>query len=332
VAAIMMGIGYIAWKLAVSAPDYTLEKCLVVFLMVLYKVLDGFADVYESEFQRNGRLYLTGQAMAFRTILSVFCFLTSLVLTKNLVFASGVAVVSQGAGILIFDKGMSKNMPAISVQKRKGKEWDILKDGGLLFLSVFLDGLIFAMAKYAVDSQMTSTDNAIFVAIFMPTSVINLAANFVVRPFLTKMSYLWEDKNLGGLVKEIRKLSGVIFILTIIALAGAWAIGVPVLGAIYNVDLKPYLSCLLAIVFGGGLFAVMNLFYYVLVIMKQQKRIFFGYIPVCMISYFLSFSLVKVGGINGGAFSYMFAMLLLTFCFMGQAAYVLIKEKKGLIK
>jgi O-antigen/teichoic acid export membrane protein len=332
VAAIIMGIGYIAWKLAVSAPDYTLEKCLVVFLMVLYKVLDGFADVYESEFQRNGRLYLTGQAMAFRTILSVFCFLTSLVITKNLVFASGVAVVSQGAGILIFDKGMSRNMPTISVQKRKGKEWDILKDGGLLFLSVFLDGLIFAMAKYAVDSQMTSTDNAIFVAIFMPTSVINLAANFVVRPFLTKMSYLWEDKNLSGLVKEIRKLSGVILILTVIALAGAWVIGVPVLGAIYNVDLKPYLSGLLAIVFGGGLFAVMNLFYYVLVIMKQQKRIFFGYIPVCILSYFLSFSLVKVGGINGGAFSYLFAMLLLTLCFMGQAAYVLIKEKKGLIR
>ncbi len=166
----------------------------------------------------------------------------------------------------------------------------------------------------------------------MPTSVINLAANFVIRPFLTKMSYLWEDKNLSGLVKEIKKLSGVILILTIIALAGAWAIGVPVLGAIYNVDLKPYLSGLLAIVFGGGLFAVMNLFYYVLVIMKQQKRIFFGYIPVCILSYFLSFSLVKVGGINGGAFSYLFAMLLLTLCFMGQASYVLIKEKKGLIK
>ena len=179
---------------------------------------------------------------------------------------------------------------------------------------------------------MTSIDNAIFVAIFMPTSVINLAANFVIRPFLTKLSYLWEERSYHGFVREISKLSGVILVLTVIALIGAWAIGVPVLGAIYNVDLNPYLWGLLAIVFGGGLFALMNLFYYVLVIMKQQKRIFFGYVPVCILSYFLSFSLVKVGGINGGAFSYLFSMLLLMLCFMGQAAYVLIKEKKGLLK
>ena len=332
VAAVILGIGYIAWKLFVASPDYTLEKCLVVFLMVLYKVLDGFADVYESEFQRVGRLYRTGQAMTYRTLLSVFCFLTTLIITKNLVFSSGVAVISQGAGILIFDKGMAGNMPEITLHRRDGKEWEILKEGFLLFLSVFLDGLIFAMAKYAVDAQMTSIDNAIFVAIFMPTSVINLAANFVIRPFLTKLSYLWEERSYDGFVREISKLSGVILVLTVIALLGAWAIGVPVLGAIYNVDLNPYLWGLLAIVFGGGLFALMNLFYYVLVIMKQQKRIFFGYVPVCVLSYFLSFSLVKAGGINGGAFSYLLSMLLLMLCFMGQAAYVLIKEKKGLLK
>ncbi len=122
---------------------------------------------------------------------------------------------------------------------------------------------------------MTSTDNAVFVAIFMPTSVINLAANFVIRPFLTKMSYQWEERNFIELGTCLKKLSGIIFLLTVIALAGAWAIGVPVLGAISNVELKPYKSGLLFIVLGGGFFAVMNLFYYVLVIMKKQKGIFF---------------------------------------------------------
>jgi O-antigen/teichoic acid export membrane protein len=329
-AAVLMGIAYIVWNTVIPSVGYTREKALVVFLMVLYKVLDGFADVYESEFQRNGRLYLTGQAMAFRTVLSVCCFLAALAITKDLVFSSVVAVVSQGAGILIFDKRAAGRVPGIDDSKRNGKQWELLKDGFLLFLSVFLDGLIFAMAKYAVDAQMTSTDNAIFVAIFMPTSVINLAANFVVRPFLTKLSFLWEDKNFGDFMSEVRKLTGVILILTVIALAGTWVLGVPVLGAISNVELKPYKSGLLAIVLGGGFFAVMNLFYYVLVIMKRQKRIFFGYVPVCILSFFLSFWFVKTGGINGGAFSYTLSMLLLMLCFIGQAAYVLRKEKKGI--
>lgn len=326
--AVIFGICYIIFNTLSPSAGYTAQKALVVFLMVLYKVLDGFADVYESEFQRNGRLYLTGQAMAYRTLLSVFCFLGTLAVTRELVFSCVVAVLSQGAGILLFDKRMAESVPGMVFTRTPGRQWKLLQDSFLLFLSVFLDGLIFAMAKYAVDARMTSTDNAVFVAIFMPTSVINLAANFVIRPFLTRMSYQWEERNFVELRTGLKKLSGIIFLLTVIALAGAWAIGVPVLGAISNVELKPYKSGLLFIVLGGGFFAVMNLFYYVLVIMKKQKGIFFGYVPVCILSFFLSFWLVGVGGINGAAFSYMLEMLILMLCFMGQAIHIFITEER----
>lgn len=326
--AVIFGACYIMFNILSPSASYTAEKALVVFLMVLYKVLDGFADVYESEFQRNGRLYLTGQAMAFRTLLSVFCFLGTLAVTRELVFSCVVAVLSQGAGILLFDKRMGESVPGMVFTRTPGRQWKLLQDSFLLFLSVFLDGLIFAMAKYAVDARMTSTDNAVFVAIFMPTSVINLAANFVIRPFLTKMSYQWEERNFIDFRAGLKKLSGIIFLLTVIAMAGAWAIGVPVLGAISNVELKPYKSGLLFIVLGGGFFAVMNLFYYVLVIMKKQKGIFFGYVPVCILSFFLSFWLVGVGGINGAAFSYMLEMLILMLCFMGQAIRMFIAEER----
>lgn len=326
--AVLFGMCYIIFNTLSPSAGYTAQKALVVFLMVLYKVLDGFADVYESEFQRNGRLYLTGQAMAYRTLLSVFCFLGTLAVTRELLFSCVVAVLSQGAGILLFDKRMAKSVPGMVFTRTPGRQWKLLQDSFLLFLSVFLDGLIFAMAKYAVDAQMTSTDNAVFVAIFMPTSVINLAANFVIRPFLTRMSYQWEERNFVEFKSGIKQLSGIIFLLTIIALAGAWAIGVPVLGVISNVELKPYKSGLLFIVLGGGFFAVMNLFYYVLVIMKKQKGIFFGYVPVCLLSFFLSFWLVREGGINGGAFSYMLEMLFLMLCFMGQAVRTFITEER----
>ena len=64
-----VGFGY------VLVSGYTFEKAAVVFLMVVYKVIDALADTYEAEFQRSGRLYLTGKSNAFRTILSVTCFL-----------------------------------------------------------------------------------------------------------------------------------------------------------------------------------------------------------------------------------------------------------------
>ena len=35
---------------------------MILILLVIYKVIDGYADVYESEFQRQGSLYLTGKS------------------------------------------------------------------------------------------------------------------------------------------------------------------------------------------------------------------------------------------------------------------------------
>ena len=32
---------------------YTADKCMILILLVIYKVIDGYADVYESEFQRQ---------------------------------------------------------------------------------------------------------------------------------------------------------------------------------------------------------------------------------------------------------------------------------------
>lgn len=328
VSAVLIGIVYIFTNTYLIPEGYSRQKTLVVLLMVIYKVLDGFADVYESEFQRDGRLDLTGKAMAYRTVLSVVMFLGALAATQNLVFSCVIAVAAQAAGILLFDWNTMKIVPGVTMTRRAGKSRTLIDEAFLLFLSVFLDGLIFSMAKYAVDARMTSTDSAIFVAVFMPTSVINLTANFVIRPFLTKMSYQWEEKKFDEFERDLKKLLAVIAILTVVALAGAWAIGVPVLSVISNVELAPYKSGLLYIVLGGGFFAVMNLFYYVLVIMKCQRRIFFGYVPVCFLSAVLSFTLVRIGGINGGAFSYMLEMLILMACFMGQALYVFRRMKK----
>ena len=55
-AAVLTGMGYVFLN------GYSFEKAAVVFLMVVYKVIDALADAYEAEFQRGGRLYLTGKS------------------------------------------------------------------------------------------------------------------------------------------------------------------------------------------------------------------------------------------------------------------------------
>ena len=187
-AALLLGLLYLLWS------GYRREKMLVIFLLVAYKVIDGFADVYESEFQRQGRLYLTGKSNTFRTMLSVGVFLTVLVVTGNLMAACGAAVCGQLAGVYLFDMAVLGFLDGVDYGREAGSFRRLTGATILLFLSVFLDFYVFSASKYAIDAHMNDASSGYFNVIFMPTSVINLAAGFVIRPFLTFLTESWNGR------------------------------------------------------------------------------------------------------------------------------------------
>ena len=300
-AAVLTGMGYVFLN------GYSFEKAAVVFLMVVYKVIDALADAYEAEFQRGGRLYLTGKSNAFRTILSVGVFLASLAYTKDLAAASLWAVGAQAAGFLVFDVLVIRELPNVEWRSAKGKKQELFAETILLFCSAVLDFYIFSASKYAIEGCMADRDMAVFGAIFMPTSIINLVAGFVIRPYLTKMSFTWEMGRTRRFLKIQKRIALIIAALTVLAVGGAWLLGIPVLSLLYP-NLRTGLSqcrpALVLIIFGGALNAYMNLFYYSLVIMKKQKYIFGVYGRVSLMAVLVSTPFVRWGGIFGGALAY----------------------------
>lgn len=326
-AALLIGIGFVLMN-----GGYTAEKAWVVFLMVCYKVIDGFADTYEAEFQRSGRLYLTGKSNTFRTLLSVGSFITVLLATRNLVFASGVAVAVQVAGVLLFDVAIIGGLENIDWSWDKKACKDLVRSCILLFFSVFLDFYIFSAAKYAIDGNLDSAAQAVYGAIFMPTSVINLVAGFVIRPFLTKLSLYWEMREFEQFGGVIGRIFLVILGLTVLAVGGAALLGIPVISLLYPNLREALATCrlpLVMIILGGGFNAWMNLFYYTLVIMKQQRWIFGGYVLVFLAAVGISPVFVRHGGILGGAASYLILMVLIagSFGLMTMVGYWKVKRR-----
>lgn len=314
-AAMLGGLFYIL--LLVEEP----VKKAVVLLMVCYKVIDGFADVYESEFQRNGKLYLTGKSNTFRTLLSVGAFLSALVLTRDLIWSSVIAVMAQLAGFYLFNRSLLGSLSGIDWSVRKGSAKELFHAAKWLFASTFLDLYIFSAAKYAIDAYMEPSASTYFGTIFIPTSVINLAAGFIIRPFLISMSLYWEQKRFEDFWKVIRSILYAILGFTVLGLGAAYLLGIPVLslllGAKAGAGLAPYRLALLINILGGSFYAVSNLLYYVLVIMKEQKYIFMIYGIGCIGAVSLAPWLVKGYGINGGAVSYLLLMLMLAVLFAG---------------
>ena len=328
--ALAAGAGYLFFS------GYSTEKAVILFLLVCYKVIDGYADVYESEFQRNGNLHLTGKSNTFRTLLTVGTFLTVLILWKHLTAACVAAVAAQIGGVVLFDRRVIKRLSGIDYGWSKDRLRQLTVETFLLFVSVFLDFYIFSSAKYAIDACLDDVASGYFNVIFMPTSMINLAAGFVIRPVLTHLTEDWNRKRMQPFTALLLKISGIIAGLSLLAVALAWGLGKPVLGILerilgsaYDGSLTVYHTSFVLIVLGGSFYAFLNLYYYVLVIIRQQKVIFGIYLVLTMSAAWLAPRLVSSYGIPGAAWAYVSLMAIMAVGFVAGAWILTIRAGAG---
>lgn len=325
--ALLLGAGYLV------CIGYSWQKAQIIFLLIVYKVIDGFADVYESEFQRQGCLYLTGRSNTFRTILSVGVFLATLVSGAGLFAACAAAVLGQIAGVVLFDIVVLRELKRVDYGWSAKQGVSLTASSILLFVSVFLDFYIFSAAKYAIDAHLGDAASGYFNVIFMPTSVINLAAGFVIRPFLTYLTDCWNEHRFSDFKKKLLTIMAVIGGLTVLAVGGTVVLGRPVLallewllGKSYSGTLTALWPAFIMIVLGGGFYAVLNLYYYALVILRRQKLIFGIYAVLTMLAAILAPRLTVALGIFGAAFAYLILMIVMAAGFVGGAWFEIQKE------
>ena len=325
--ALLLGAGYLA------CIGYSWQKAQIIFLLIVYKVIDGFADVYESEFQRQGCLYLTGRSNTFRTILSVGVFLATLVSGAGLFAACAAAVLGQIAGVVLFDIVVLRELKRVDYGWSAKQGVSLTASSILLFVSVFLDFYIFSAAKYAIDAHLGDAASGYFNVIFMPTSVINLAAGFVIRPFLTYLTDCWNEHRFSDFKKKLLTIMAVIGGLTVLAAGGTVVLGKPVLallewllGASYSGTLTALWPAFIMIVLGGGFYAVLNLYYYALVILRRQKLIFGIYVVLTVLAVILAPKLTIALGIFGAALAYLILMIVMAAGFVGGAWIEIQKE------
>lgn len=325
--ALLLGAGYLA------CIGYSWQKAQIIFLLIVYKVIDGFADVYESEFQRQGCLYLTGRSNTFRTILSVGIFLTTMVSGAGLFAACAAAVLGQIAGVVLFDIVVLRELKRVDYGWSAKQGVSLTASAILLFISVFLDFYIFSAAKYAIDAHLGDAASGYFNVIFMPTSVINLAAGFVIRPFLTYLTDCWNEHRFSDFKKKLLTIMAVIGGLTVLAVGGTVVLGRPVLallewllGKSYSGTLTALWPAFIMIVLGGGFYAVLNLYYYALVILRRQKLIFGIYAVLTVLAAILAPRLTVALGIFGAALAYLILMIVMAAGFVGGAWFEIQKE------
>lgn len=306
---------------------FSFDEAMIVFVLVMFKNVESFADVYAGRFQQKDRIDLSGKLFFVRVVVSTLLFIIVLMVTEDLMLASVVMALTSFALFFLYDyrfvfvedKGVHFNF---------NRMFDLFKDTLPLFVGAFVMMYVSNAPKYAINTYYTNDLQNIYNILFMPASVINLFSIFVFRPLLFRMTMYWREFKLQQLTRLILLISVGILAFTGVAMIAAWLLGIPVLSFLYAIDLNAYTWDLALVMVAGGLSALMTFGNNVLVVIRKQSVL----IPISVVSFVFSIILVPMivdqYAVRGAIIAYGMSIGLIVVLYMAVIVYVISKSKR----
>ena len=311
--------------------SYTFYKSIIIFLLGAQGLIEGFMDVYECEFQRKHKLYLSGQSVFFRLVFFFISFVCILYLSNNLLTACLLSIFFKFIPIYFLTlKNKNKfinDSHSFNVKKIKVLFIDTLP----LFLSMFFDLYIYSSSKFAIDIHLTNSHSGFYNLLFMPANIVYLMMSVIIKPLLTTFSetYYIDIKKYDKLRNKFILYANFISIIFIIGTFIFGNIYIYIINTItfsvYEIFIE-YAKWILVLTFAGvGIYTIYTPIYYCLLIEKRQKDIFICYILGVIFAKFSANFFVVRYGIIGASISFLSNICVL--CLLFYLVYFIKKDK-----
>ena len=298
---------------------YTFGKVLVVFFVGMCLVVQAVSEGYEASMQQKGRLDIASKTAFLRTLSLIAAYMIGIFLTRSLLISSILAFVFALTVFLTTTFQVSLDFNPVKPAFHKKALKEILIAAFPIFLTLFLNNYIANAPKYAIDAVLGDELQAVYGFLFMPTYTIGLICNFIFNPIIVKYARLWADGKIKAFKDLIARQMLIILAMTILGLAAAWILGIPVLSLIFGTDLSGNRTSLCIMIVGGGMWAYCTFFATIITIMRRQNTLLAGYAAAAAAAFFLSRHMITHYGITGAAWLYtgiMTGLTVILFLFM----------------
>jgi O-antigen/teichoic acid export membrane protein len=304
--------GYICWN------GYALNKAGIVLAVSLYKSADVLEDVYHGYYQQEGRLDSASLAQTIRLGLTIFVYLSLLLLTRDLLLST---IISTLISLLVFLL-LNRTLRTVFQEPAfKNAQWPAVKRLLLkcapLGICGFLQLFVVNYSKYAIDSFLTDTAQSYYGALSMPVFVINLLSISVYRPILIQLAKDWQAGGTLALGRMLLKQFLFIAAVTLAVMVLGYLWGIPVLSFIYGVDLSGYRPALMILLLGGGMAALAGFMTSVIAAIRVQKFLLIGYGAALLLEIIAAPELVQKMGTVGACVLFTASMLTLALAASG---------------
>lgn len=301
-------------------------KTGLILILTFYRSIDGIIDSIHSIVQRNGELYKAGQSMFIRTFILIAVFLIIDLVTKNVILASLAILIINSLFCLCIDYQFIKNK-MIKTKFTKNKNNLLLKVGFAVFLYSFLSSYLLNVTKYAINRYSSDEIQAIFGIIIMPASFLAMISQYLVQPFLNKITEKIQNEKKKELIQYIFSLSGFIIFVGICAIIFCFFLGIPILEFVYGISLNNQLQNLIIILIGSIFYSLVIIISSIFIALRKTFSQLFIISCTAILSIFLCNFFTYKYGIYGASISYAI-LFFLDFIFHFVGLIIILKNRK----
>lgn len=311
-----------------------LLKISVIFLVVVWKLIDAVEDVYYGMYQQRGRLDIGAKYYTYRLFVSTVLYCVLIACGVSLLWSTAVVVFCSAIFAFIFIRMSIKNFEmSHSFGQRTETLKSLFRECLSLCIGTSLAIYIGNAPKYIIDQCMDEATQGYFGILIMPAFIIMILNNFIYQPIIRKLGELWNDKEYNTFFKRVFGQYAVVVVLTIVVIVAGATIGLPVLSWMYGVDLMQFRMPFVLLLLGGGIYALVSFIMVPLTTMRFQNCISIGFAGVSVVTFFFGELLVKNSGITGASILYVcinaVLALYLTICFICKFRHEVSKKYYG---
>ena len=280
--------------------------------LVVYKTIDGLADVYEGRLQQVGKMYLGGVSLFVRSLVAFITFSFALLITRSLPTASVVMAVFTTLSCLLitiplayFETDQSRRPSAEAVVHLFRQSWP-------LFAALFMYSLIDNMPKFVMENMLSYDNQLYYNVLYFPAMFILMTAQTIYKPMLVNMACVWNDPEkrrrfdaiIGAAVLGIAALTFAVVLLM------QW-VGLSIFSVLYGVDFNQFQEIATIMIISGGIIAGIDFLYQVITILRRQRDVIMAYLVSFILALFTPMLLIRYAQLDGAILSYLITMAVL---------------------
>lgn len=249
-------ISYVICIFLMFTGNYTKAEILCILFYMIFRISEGFSDLYESILQKSDRLDTAGIMMLLKGIITTVFFLIGFLITSSL--AAGIFMMSISAVLFTFtlEYHVTAKILKSSLKPSFNNIRPLFSEIIKVFICTLEISIIYNLPEIMLSDYPDDKILGAYGSIFSICLILHAIFQYIYVPFIVKLSEIKENRH------EFNKLMSKILlsfcIVLLIFLIIGKLFGMKVISMIYGNETLEYKFMLIPTIFAVGAYSLMT--------------------------------------------------------------------------